>query len=256
MYTSAQALNELLTNIGAINKPKSRFLDVAAEYLGFAGDDPAGDAAFRIRKLVIRVQNDLEAVELDNVSKDQFKSRLNAFIPLANFSQMHQSMGDAKTTFLKPENLIGLTLVHGALNGNVNRFDLSFDLKDFSDEIAKLKTDIADLDIPDDLALVLFKRISQIQAAIDHYTVFGLTGLAEAISDLVGSIVIHVDSDAEQRNDDWFSSVKRVCGGLLGQLSKAREASENARVISENVPALAESGRKLLGYLINTNGGV
>ena len=165
------------------------------------------------------------------------------------------TLEEAKNNFLKPDNLNGLTLVHGALYGNVCRFDLQLDLQEISDDISKLKDGIAELNIPSELKKILYKRVSQMQCAIDHYKVFGLDGLADSIEELVGSIVLYVDKELEESNNDWFFEVKKMCAYTFKSIEKARKAADNIKIIKESVPALTDAGRKILGLFLDVNGG-
>jgi len=241
MYTSAQALNEVLAAISSKTRPNKSFRTVLAKYLGLEGEDGEIQAVVHLHKLVSRVRDDIEVAEIDQKTKQELNNYLSAFNGILSLSQISQNLEKSKQGILKPENIVNLTIIHIALDGKLNRYDDGFSASELSADLDQIRQDIADSVLPVALKKALDKRLSQLKSAVDHFKFYGIDGLQEALSILAGDIILRSTKQQREENPNVFKSVGEVMQKILRFINIASKAAADSRILVEEGAQVVEA---------------
>lgn len=247
MTTSALSLNLLLSQVRGNGQLQTPFLDVLARHLGLEGESSRAEAALALFKLTQRVEADLEQLQIDDQTKKQLQKYLAPFKGLISMAHVHLDMKNAQNNFLKPDALVGLTNLHAAFSGKVERLSSLQDGDELSLTARELIEKIPELGFPDDVAVAVRRRLHQIQIALESFEYFGAEFLSDALEDLVGALVIRVDKDAEKRDPGFWSEVKGLAYRGFDALENAKRASNSMVTVQENVAKLVDTAQNLLG---------
>lgn len=244
MFTSAQALNQILSAASQHNKPKDNFIKVVAKQVGLTGPDAEPEIIRRLYLLVNEIKADIDGLPLDDAAKAHARAFVNPFEGLVKFSHVHMNIEQAKQHFLKPQNLVGLTTLHMILSGHTRREDLDDDTKNLSEEFRKLQDEILKASLPNDIKDILIKRTIQIVSILEHYYFFGPKALTEQLQALVGAMVVNPPGEekeiktlyqrlAEAVGKTFFGleKVDRGLGATIGAGDKAAQLINAAQNI-------------------------
>lgn len=250
MYNSAQALQELLTSINVpANKPK-KFYVALVETLGL--DEPEGSgfsvAIQRLRKLVMQVERDIDAVSMSDANKNLLRKHFVPFRPLIHNQQIMNTVDALKGGILAPANLVNLTHISMALDGKVETLDLKAELLNFIDETVALREQLNELDIPNSLKKAIDERLDQIHSAVTHFRYWGAEGLEDAVVSLTGEITFFHEQFKSPKGKKVTERVGMFLGATRKLIAKARgyekdagwviEKADEAKNLLENLPSL------------------
>lgn len=241
MTTSALSLYQLL----AIAKPnvrqKDRFLTVLADHLELSEPDAEARVAHLLINLLVSVETDVEKLPIADEMKSHLRHHLAPFKGISNLSQLHLDVQNAKLNFLKPEHLNGLTDLHLALTGHIERPTVGKDAKELAAQFNSIREEILVADLPESVKRVLLKRTGQIASTLEHFYAFGAQALQEELEGLVGAMVVNPPTNDPKNG----SLIKRLAGlsiaGLVvlttvdASLEKTVSITENANKLIEIV---------------------
>ncbi|SMX43307.1 hypothetical protein [Maliponia aquimaris] len=241
MTTSAQQLNFILSKVLSTNRPKERFLTVAADALDISGDDRELIILNRLFELVSLTEKEIELLGYDESLKKQLRNYLNPFKGLKSFAHVHLTLDGAKSNFLRPENVVNLTNIHFALDGKYEQSKLDFDTTEFVDRFRALKKDLLSSGLPTEILQNVARRLDHIISMLEHAHFFGTQNLKLETEALVGAIVLNAPK-SEGKQSEFWGKTATAARFLLAALGWSDS-------VAEKVVSLAESGKKLISYL-------
>ncbi|WP_323784628.1 hypothetical protein [Thalassovita sp.] len=244
MTTSAQSLNQLLAIANKAQNPKDKFLFVLVEHLGLEGEDARAQVISILLRLIGDVETDIDALPVDDTMKAHLRRYVSPLNGLKDLTQIHMDIHNAKNHFLKADHLVGLTNVHLALTGHIERPALSKDAKELAESFNGLRGEIVEADLPESLKRVLLKRVSQIASILEHYYAFGAKVLEDELEGLVGALVVSAPQNASKSGPLYkklakyvatgFRVLTAVDAGFAGAVSIAENASKLIEFVEEN----------------------
>lgn len=249
MDTSARALHDLLAVASSTKNKHERFLDVIANHFGLQGDDGAREAVVTVHRLVSKVHEDIKISDIEDQDKKILRRYMQPLDGLRSFSQFTQTINQLEKSFLLPDHIKNLTLIHLALDGKVNRYDAREEFGGVVEKIAKVKNSIIESDLPDLLKEKIVERLNQVQVSIDHVRIWGLDGVEGALAKLIGTLAIVDTSGLSEAQKKEVSPVAKVIDVACRSLSRARQASEDAMTILDKIPAISEGFSAVSGIL-------
>ena len=241
MTTSALALLETLSAVAERKNPKGRFRTALAECLGLEGEEGELQAVLYLYKLTARVRDDIEVAEINSDNKRKLKGYLTAFNGILSLSQMTQTIGKLKETLLKPDHLTQLTWIHMALDGKVNRYDGNSEVKDLISSIDEIREAVADSSLPSDLKKALLRRLTELRSAVDHFRFYGIEGLEDTLSMLVGEVLTKYTQEQIKENPQVFGGISKTVKSALRWIYLAKNAVRGSRELVEEVPKAFEA---------------
>lgn len=246
MTTSALSLYQLLAVTRSNKTPTDKFLTVLADNLELTDPDAEAQVVQLLVNLILNTEADIEKLPVADDMKAHLRRHVAPFKGISNFSQIHFDVKNARANFLKPEHLNGLTDLHLALTGHIERPTVGKDAKELAARFNRIREEILDADLPESMKLVLLKRTGQIASILEHFYAFGAQALQEELEGLVGAMVVNPPTN-DLKNG---SLIKRLAGlsvaGLVvlttvdASLEKTVSIAENANKLIEIVAEEAD----------------
>ncbi|APX15092.1 hypothetical protein BWR17_03995 [Phaeobacter inhibens] len=241
MITSAQSLNQLLAVASTTTPPDTRFLTALADHLEISGSDREAQAAALLQKLIFDIETDIDGLPLDDGMKVHLRKHLTPFNSIKSLSQVYMDVNTAKSHFLHSNHLVGLTNLHLALTGHIERPVLQKDAKDLAEKFRDIRDEILHADFPESLKRTLLKRTEQIASILEHYYAFGSQKLQEELQGLVGALVVNPPAKNSKTVPLFQHIIGLTASGLLlltavdDGLAKGVSIAENAHKLIEIV---------------------
>jgi hypothetical protein len=252
MTTSALSLSQLLLVANARPEPKLKFLSAIADHLGLIGDDAEVQALSVLVTVIFEIERDINSLPVEDEMKNHLLGMLAHFNGIRYLSQAHMDLQHAKANFLKEGHILGLTNIHLALTGHVEKPTLSKDAKELAKRFNDVRDDVLNAELPESLKKILLKRTSQISSILDHFYAFGAQSLEEELEGLVGALVVHSPKgDASSGSLHKKLAVLAMAGlgiltavdtGLGKTISIAESATKLVEIFDEDV--LVEPGQE------------
>lgn len=240
MYTSTQALMEILTVVGSLKDPKQKFIKALADYLGLEGIEGETEVIKRVSLLVQEVRNDILNLPDDEKGKAQLNIFLNPFNGLTDFSQYHFTIEQARSSFLKPDHLVNLNLVHMATRAYFSKEELKSDTKDLAEEFRLLSGEISKSELPNDVKEMIIKISLGLASVIEHFSFFGKKDLKEKLDAAIGTLVVTYP-DTKKENVKPLNLLSSILSKAMKATDASSKLSNNLLKISENVPKITEA---------------
>ncbi|WP_432254643.1 hypothetical protein [Limimaricola sp. AA108-03] len=244
MSTSAQVLNEYLTEVNANASSNEKFLSAAARYLNYSGDNSTLRALNFTYSAVSNLIHDFDRLNLDEDRKGALMRRVTPFNGLLDFSHMHFDINSARNNFLKPDVLNGLTSLHVAMRTEIIRPDLPQDLYDDAKKIEKSAVEVENWDVSDDVRVAVSDSLVKVSKGIKEYDVQGGSAVAESFREFIG--VIFLSSD---RLGKLLQVQRQELKRAIALVWTAMEKISKFDKYVDSFMSLAHKASKLIGHL-------
>ncbi len=230
---------EVLTVVGTLKDPKQKFIKALADYLGLEGIEGETEVIKRVSLLVQEVRNDILNLPDDEKGKAQLNIFLNPFNGLTDFSQYHFTIEQARSSFLKPDHLVNLNLVHMATRAYFSKEELKSDTKDLAEEFRLLSGEISKSELPNDVKEMIIKISLGLASVIEHFSFFGEKDLKEKLDAAVGTLVTTYP-ETKKENIQPLNALSVVLSKAMGVTDKSAKLSSNLLTIGKNAPKIVE----------------
>jgi len=242
MYTSAQALNELLTALSRRLPGTDRVASVLAVLLELEGTDVEGEAIIRLRRLVLKLQEDIRSVPTEESNRKLLEKSFSPFHGIISFSHLHFTLDDAKKNWLKGDNLVGLNYIHMVLDAKMNYSEASVECAELLSSIDEIREQLAESEIGDEVRKIIDLRLSQVRSVLAHFKYFGVDELETHLSSLIGQIVLSSAEIKKGENRDLLSKIIRILNSVVSIILKTSTTATSLRITFE-------AGKKIIGFL-------
>lgn len=247
MYTSAGALRGVLKSIA--DKKFSNLSQALASEFGLAGEDAPFIATVRLMKTANSVLSDINEASFDNEGKEALKQSFRSFEKLLSFNTYSHSKEQLNNDLLATAQLNNLYSIDLALDGKVNRIENKEIASAIAQSVVKLRDEILDSNLPDALKSSLSQRLSQLDAAVNHFRIWGPAGLKDCLTMLAGDLLLNLDQQTKDNNSVSISSVIEVIRKATGLVNETAKTMKNGEAIVDNadkiIGTLSDLGDKI-----------
>jgi len=246
MQTSALSLQQILAVASSATDKKSSFLQVLADHLALKGPDARSQVVSILLSKISNIKEEIGALPIDDQMKNHLKNQLAPFNGITSLQQVHMNVENAKSHFLKSDNLVGLTNIHLALTGHISQQNVErVEAENLAEKFREIAGRIENEDLPKSLKRSLLKRTLKMASILDHYYAFGPEDLQEELEGLVGAMVVSPPPKG--------SKVARLYKDLAalsvaGLVILTTVDSSLGKVVS-----IAENASKMIEYVEDTN---
>lgn len=244
MNTAALSLHDLFNEVSNHKPPEESVLTAIVTLFEFEPSQ-IGEAAKIVHNLVDTVFSDIENAPHNEQMKKILARNAHPFSGLRAFNGFGARVVDAKNNgILKPDNLEGLLQLHMALVAFSEIPSIDDQVKQIAGELREKRDELASLDLPNNLKLVLGKRLTQVIAALDYYYQFGAEETEAQLEGLMAKLAL-ASIEAPKEKKKFFSSVlEKVEAAYKGVRAANRLSSE-----AEKLVANADEALNLIGQL-------
>ena len=244
MSTSAAQLYSVLNpaSLPRSNDTLAKGITIA---IGAPFDNPSIAMKY-LRNLVLNINSDLEA-SFEDPLLAHLKRLMQPFQVLLSFSIYDRICRDLTGggNMLSASSVEGLLGVDAALQGKCERPILNLN-EEILKSIASLRDDLKAVELPENISRVLNLRVDQLDIALKHFELYGVTGMNDAMEALLGAVELYVPQKKKFKpaysrlRGAVFSTLLIISGAIATTNSTVEEGVELIENITDGAKMLED----------------
>jgi len=247
MSTSAKTLHGLLVKASKYADTMT-LAEALCDILGLESVE-IGKAVLVVQDLAFEIDKQLKSEYFDDAERRHIEGYFGGFRTLINFQAYGQQLKILKTThgILNGGKISHMLTVHALLKGVIGPAVIT-NVDSILKTLSELRKEVSSSELPSDLKEAIFKRLSDINVAIENFEAFGVESIVESVSTLIGEIQLFATPEDfnNPKNKSTYSGVYKFATTLFDGIETVDEKTDSAISLAKKTKLAA----KILGPLL------